>query len=213
MSVSVPGLPESLARFGHETSVREGRAFYYQDDPCDQAIYLVAGSVRPVKFAPDGKPFDLPELRAPCWLGLAELIAGSAYLFDAVACEECRALSFSRKNLSLALASSGSGDVSAAVMEALASEAIRALRLLSRDDARGKILGYLMSRRATLPGVDRARLMLTQASLAESVGLSRETVNRQLKELETEGLVTVSRGEIGIPDWDSLARYAAERSR
>jgi len=34
-----------------------------------------------------------------------------------------------------------------------------------------------------------------------------------LKELEAEGLVTVSRGEIGIPDWDSLARYAAERSR
>ena len=153
MSVGVSGLPDSLARFGHETSVREGRAFYYQDDPCDRALFLVAGSVRPVKFAPDGKPFDLPELRAPCWLGLAELVAGSACLFDAVACEECRALSFSRKNLSLALAGHGSPEVSAAVMEALASEAIRALRLLSRDDARGKILAYLMSRRASVPGV------------------------------------------------------------
>jgi len=201
-------IPGSLARYGHEIVIREGRAFYLQDDSATEAFYLLAGSVRPVKFAPDGKPFDLPELTAPCWLALAELVGEYAYLFDAVALTECRALSFGRKNLALALADR---DAASFVMDSLACEVARIHRVVASSDARGKILAYLCRHRGTLAGFERSRLMLTQAAIADAVGLTRETVNRQLKELESLELVTLARGEIGIPDWDALDSYASSR--
>lgn len=201
-------LPDELARFGQAVTIREGRAFFWQDDAAREAYWLVVGRVRPVKFASDGKPFDLPELVAPCWLALAELAGGSPCLYDAVALTECRALAFSKRSLDLAL---DRGDTAAFIAVALSREIFALHRLIASASARGKIVAYLASRRASIAGFDRARLALTQAALADAVGLSRETVNRQLKELEGERLVTLARGEIGVPDWDALEKAVLRR--
>jgi CRP-like cAMP-binding protein len=47
---------------------------------------------------------------------------------------------------------------------------------------------------------------LTQEDLAELCGATRTTVNKVLRGLEDEGLLTVSRGHIVIPDPDRLRR-------
>ena len=201
-------LPGELARFGQEVTIREGRAFFWQDDAPREAYWLARGRVRPVKFASDGKPFDLPELSPPCWIGLAEITGGLPCLFDAVALTECRAIAFSKRSIELALAR---GDTASFIALCLSREVFALHRLIASADAREKIIAYLASRRASIAGLDRARLMLTQATLAEAVGLSRETVNRQLKELESGGLVTLARGEIGVPDWDALEKSASRR--
>jgi CRP-like cAMP-binding protein len=129
-------------------------------------------------------------------------------------------------------------------------------RFLADEDAQGKILTFLLSRRrfsgkpvsagksggvrtsdtaatsstvqssgtatmsgsAAAPGaagfsIERTCVRLTQNDLADSVGLSRETVNRQLKLLERLGLIIVGRGEVAIPDWENLASFASSRSR
>jgi CRP/FNR family transcriptional regulator, cyclic AMP receptor protein len=202
-------LPRELARYGLERTVREGRALQYQDEPCVEAFYLLQGSVRPVKFATDGKPFDLPPLGAGRWIGLAEALSGGTGLFDAVAAEECRFQSFSAANLANAVRDAAA---SRAVIEALSLEIASLHRFIADSDAQGKILSFLLSRRlgVGLP-LERSRVILTQNALAESVGLTRETVNRQLKELEDLGLVTRGRGEIAITDWDRLSAFAAER--
>jgi CRP-like cAMP-binding protein len=186
--------------------VREGRAFCYQDDPCAEAFYLLEGSVRPVKFSAAGKPFDLPPIGRGAWFCLAELVSGCACLFDAVASAQCRALAFSRANLELALRDP---EAARAVLAALAECVVAAHRALADDDAGRKILSYVLARRHA-PGMpaERSRLMLTQAALAEAVGLARETVNRQLRDLESLGFISTGRGEIIILDWDALsARY------
>jgi len=221
-------LPDELVRYGQELTVREGRAYYYQDDPCARAFFLVSGTIRPVKFATDGKPFDLAPVRAGSWFGLAELLSGTNCLFDAVAAEECRAFAFTRINLDRAL---GNPTAVRAVLVGLSSEVVLLHRFLADDDAQGKILTFLLSRRraAATPGtlqtlgtvgspdtasflMERACVRLTQNELADSVGLSRETVNRQLKQLERSGLIIVGRGEVSIPDWENLASFASNRS-
>jgi CRP-like cAMP-binding protein len=201
-------LPESLARFAEEVTVRAGRAFYLQDESAEAAYWLVSGRVRPVKFALDGKPFDLPEIQGPRWLALAELVAGGPCLFDAVALTECRALSIGRRGLALALKD---GEVADFIMRSLSLEVQALHRVIGSGDARGKIVSFLVSRRASLAGIERSSLSLTQVSLAEAVGLTRETVNRHLRELELSGLVTLARGEIGIPDWDALSSAGGRR--
>jgi len=222
-------LPDELVRYGQEITVREGRAFYYQDDPCARAFFLVSGTVRPVKFATDGKPFGLAPVRAGSWFGLAELLSGSSYLFDAVAASECRALSFIRINLDRAFARPVAVR---ALLEGLSSEVVLLHRFLADEDAQGKILTFLLSRRRAVgtlgpvvtPGTEkkpgaashlpeRTCVRLTQNDFADSVGLSRETVNRQLKQLERLGLIMVGRGEVSIPDWENLASFASNRSR
>lgn len=47
---------------------------------------------------------------------------------------------------------------------------------------------------------------VTQERLAEAVGLTGVHVNRSLKALRAEGLVTATRGRVQIHDWERLAR-------
>jgi CRP-like cAMP-binding protein len=204
-------LPEGLVRYGHETTVREGRAFHYQDDPCGVACFLLEGTVRPVKFGSDGKSFDLPALAAGQWFGLAEVLSSAACLFDAVAATPCRALVFTRQNLELALREPS---VVRYVLEALSVEIIRTHRILAEDDATGKVVSFLLSRRFSpgMPG-ERTCVRLTQGAIAEAIGLTRETVNRQLRELESLDLVSTGRGEICILDWNRLAVWMADRNK
>lgn len=205
------GMPAALRRYGREITVREGRAFQYQDDPCEACCYILRGTVRPVKFASDGKPFDLPPLTAGRWFGLAELLSGNTSLFDAVAAEECRALSFTRINLELALREPAA---SRTILSALAAEIVWTHRILADEDALGKLLTYLLSHRnGTVNGMERSCIRRTQTAVAEAVGLTRETVNRQLKELEARGVLTTARGEIAIPDWAKLEAFADGRNR
>jgi CRP-like cAMP-binding protein len=47
-------------------------------------------------------------------------------------------------------------------------------------------------------------LPMTQEQLADSVGLTPVHVNRTLKALEAEGLITRTKRNIGFPDWHRL---------
>jgi CRP-like cAMP-binding protein len=209
--MSAHDLPPSLGRYGVERTVRTGRALQYEDDPCVEAFYLVEGSVRPVKFATDGRPFDLLPLAPGAWIGLAELLSCGVCHFDAVASGDCRVLAFSAACLERALADELAVR---AVIAALAGEIALLHHFIADEDAEGKLLSFILARRglAGLP-LERSRLVLTQSALAGAVGLTRETVNRQLRELEEKGLVTTGRGEIGIPDWARLADYANDRRK
>ena len=51
------------------------------------------------------------------------------------------------------------------------------------------------------------RLELGQAELAESTGLTRETVNRSLARLERAGIVETERGAVLVYDIEGLRTY------
>lgn len=198
-----------LRQCGREVYVRQNRAFHYQDDPCAAAFYLLQGRVRPVKFSSGGKCFDLPLLGKGKWFGLAELMCGGTCLFDAVATEECHALSFDKRHLELALRNV---ETAKEIIQTLSNEIILAHRIIADDDALGKLLSFLLSRRGnSIAGSERSRIHTTQSEIAGSLSLTRETINRQLKELEAMGLVAITRGEIAIPDWEQLSAFASER--
>ncbi|MDP1742479.1 MAG: Crp/Fnr family transcriptional regulator [Polaromonas sp.] len=54
----------------------------------------------------------------------------------------------------------------------------------------------------------RRRLVLSQEELGHLAGLSRQTVNRALKSMEEQGLVSLDFGRVTILDADALAAYA-----
>jgi CRP-like cAMP-binding protein len=59
-----------------------------------------------------------------------------------------------------------------------------------------------------MAGTDRFKLPLTQADLADATGLTSIHVNRMLKQLRDDGLMTFRGGEVVIHDWGKLQRLA-----
>ena len=57
-----------------------------------------------------------------------------------------------------------------------------------------------------LAGSDSYKLPLTQADLADATGLTSVHVNRMLKKLRDDGLLTFRTGEVAIHDWEGLQR-------
>lgn len=54
----------------------------------------------------------------------------------------------------------------------------------------------------------RRRLVLSQEELGQLMGLSRQTVNRALKSMEQQGLVSLALGRVTMLDEQALAAYA-----
>lgn len=69
---------------------------------------------------------------------------------------------------------------------------------LARGSAEEKVLQRLieLSERWAVPGEDRFEIKTTQQDLADSVGLSRESVNQMLNKLQDKGVLTNSRNRI-----------------
>ena len=59
----------------------------------------------------------------------------------------------------------------------------------------------------------RRRVILSQEELGHLAGLSRQTVNRALKIMEDQGLVSLDFGRVTILDAQALDAYAAEPAR
>jgi CRP-like cAMP-binding protein len=53
----------------------------------------------------------------------------------------------------------------------------------------------------------RPRLQVTQGELASMLGVSRESVNKQLNQFAREGWITITRGAVTIDDMQALRTF------
>jgi CRP-like cAMP-binding protein len=67
---------------------------------------------------------------------------------------------------------------------------------------------YVRLQLVELAGELRYRLPLTQGDLADATGLTSVHVNRMLKRLRDDGLLTFRSGDVEIHDWEGLSRLA-----
>jgi CRP-like cAMP-binding protein len=140
----------------------------------------------------------LPAIGRGEWACLAEMISSSPAQADYVALDECLCLSFSPFNLSALR--------DLPVLERwLCLSLARGVLSLHSHLAEGgpleRILSWLLSRRRVIGGAESLAVSTTQAEIATCLGLSRETVNKRLAELEERGLISTGRAEIRVPDW------------
>src|SRR5581483_6771852 len=84
---------------------------------------------------------------------------------------------------------------------------------VGQRDAKARIAHILceFARRLEIAGLGSTEgyeLPMTQEQLADATGLTSVHVNRMLKNLKEEGLITRDKRHIGIPDWKKLRRVA-----
>ena len=78
------------------------------------------------------------------------------------------------------------------------------------SDGPARLGAQLLLYAAAAPDDSPIEILASQESLARALGLSRQTLNRQLQVLEAEGLVEISYRQIVITDRHALAAYAGQ---
>ena len=207
-------LPEDLARLdaiAERMSLAAGDVLAREDDPAVSVFNITSGAVRVYKLLPDGRRQITGFLFAGDFIGLA---AGASYAFSAEAIEdttlcrfravEYRALARHRPSLEAALLDRAMHELAAAQAQML---------LLGRKTARERLASFLLTmieRDPVRPSADHVvRLPMTRSEIADYLGLTIETVSRELSKLKAAGVIhALSLHDIRIERPDRLQALA-----
>ncbi|WP_421729501.1 cyclic nucleotide-binding domain-containing protein [Brevundimonas sp.] len=196
--------------------MRAGETLIRQGDAAGHVFNITSGSVRVYKLLPDGRRQITGFLFAGDFVGLA---TGEDYAFSAEAIEDitvCRfrkseywALIRQRPALEAALLDRATHELAAAQDQML---------LLGRKTARERVASFLIDLpdrdpiRAVVP--NEVRLSMTRAEIADYLGLTIETVSRELTKLKTAGVIRMlSLNDLRVDQPERLRAVAEGRDQ
>lgn len=206
-----------LLRYVTVKTLSRGEVLCEQGDPGDSVMIVKSGLLKACVFSLQGKEIVLD------YLGPGSLI-GELAVFDrnprgatVAAVEKSEAFVMQRRDFIPFLEKHPK--VAIGALGALSTRLRRTNQLLesSTSLAMGPKLAKGMMRLAADHGTSEPCLgencggvsfSLSQGELGNYVNLSRENVNRQLKEWQGQGIITLSRGKITITDEDALEDIA-----
>ena len=171
--------------------IRAGEALIRQGDEAAHLFNISSGSVRVYRLLPDGRRQITGFLFAGDFVGLG---GGDQHAFTAEAIEDTTVCRF-RRNEYLALIRERPS-LEAALLERVSHELAAAqnqMLLLGRKTARERVSSFLLD----LPDLDpirpssngQIRLPMTRMEIADYLGLTIETVSRELTWLKSSGFI------------------------
>ncbi len=182
-----------------------------QGDPAEYCYEVVAGCVRTVRLLEDGRR-QVGEF----------LLAGDIFGWDTsdeyeFGAEAVTAVTLRRVRLS-AIEDRASRDLGFAQrLRAFSTAQVRKARgrlvLLGRKTAAERVASFLleMADRLLVTGLPTIELPMNRGDIADYLGLTIETVCRELTELRHQGTIAVERARINILDRRALARAGSDR--
>lgn len=198
-----------------ETLYPRGAVIYANGDAPRAMYRLVEGAIKLCNFTIDGNEVLAGEFRPGDCFGEMSLVDGLPRNSNTIAVAECRVavLSFQDFNL-LRKKHREFGDqlmfmlcLRLRYMHAYAEEAlgfplrVRLARILHR-------LAYTHG--TPVPAADTLSVEISHEDLGKMTGSTRQSVSRELKSLEQEGVIELSYGRVVIADMQNLAeRYEA----
>jgi CRP-like cAMP-binding protein len=210
--MSLPrGQRETLLAAGELIHVRRGAMVFRQGDPVHAAgggFYgLLAGTIKISSLRRDGREAILAVLEPGNWFGEITLIDGSPRTHDATALEALDLLVVPPE----AFAEQMRDVVFAAAMAALLAARVRMLYGLTEDATLRSLRARVAHRLLVLARGDatqsvqlRRELMLSQEALAMMLGVTRQTLSKELNALAATGAVVLGYGRIALASPESL---------
>lgn len=188
---------DALVRAGATRRFERDETIFLKGDAGD-ALYIVRrGQVRIVTGSEDGRRLTLNILGVSDLFGEIALFDGGARSADAVALERTELFAIGRRDLF-------------AVLQRFPEAAMHLLGLLcerlrwmsDRVEERSLLpLSARLARRlASLSADYGEELLVSQEELARYVGGTRESVNRQLRDWQRQGVVRLGRGRVNVVD-------------
>jgi len=201
-----------LAEHAHRRSYAAGQKLFPFGSPGNSMMAIVTGTVRISRPAPGGKEVILGEMGPGQVLGEIAILDGGARSAEATAITKCEVLVLERRDVIPFLETDPK--VCLKLLELLCGK-------LRRSDERMTDIGFaelsvrlaktvLSYSGADRPGAKKTRLSLTQTELADMIGATRESVNRQLREWQKLGIVELKEGWLCIENPSMLSAVAEQ---
>ncbi len=209
-------LPEAelraLASQGRARSYAAGVTIFHEGDPGDSLHIIIEGSVRVAVLSPTGAETTIGVLGPGEFVGDLALLDGRPRSASVVALQPTKTLVVTRSSFTRWL--SERPQAALALLETLSlrvrrtDEALADFAFLDLPHRLAKRLLALANVQPENNPTDRVRLRVTQAELASMLGVSRESVNKQLNLFAREGWIALGRGSVELTDPEALRTFA-----
>lgn len=188
-----------------ETHFRKGEILAFQDELCNRLIILLSGSVKAEMTDPSGRVVKVEDIYAPNPLAILFLFGHeNRFPVQAVAREDVIALVIPRQSVLRMLSMNETLlknylDISADFAGRLSKK----LHFMSFRTIRQKLAMYILNL-SKLSGSDSVELDKTKTALAEYFGVSRQSLERELTNMQNDNLISADKRKIHIKDKNSL---------
>lgn len=202
---------KALASRGRVKRFAAGTTVFHEGDPGDAAYVVVDGRVRISRISGSGSEATLALVGAGDCFGDLALFDGKPRSATATAQVVTRAFVFSRDDFVAWVRERPAASL--ALLETLSlrlrrtNEEVTDLVFLDLPHRLAKHLATLATTHAE-GSPKRPRIQVTQGELASMLGVSRESVNKQLNQFARDRWITISRGAVTIDDVDALRKFA-----
>jgi CRP-like cAMP-binding protein len=202
---------EGILRLATERRVRRGQVIFQKDDPGSSMMAVLSGRVRIGAISLDGKEITLNMISAGEVFGEIALLDGKPRSADATAFEDTHLLVIERRHFVPYL--EGDQGLALRLLTVLCerlrqtSETLGDVVMFDLPARLGRTLVKLAADygRPTDAGA-RIGIKLSQNDLSRLVASSRESVNKQMRAWEDEGLVVKEAGLLTIRNVNELKR-------
>ena len=212
---------KKLAQIAHRKKVPAGQTIISDEEPVDFFANVIWGAIKLTKTLPDGRQQIVGLLFAPDFLGRAY---SKNNPYTAEAATDVEICTF--PNAAFERLVGEYPGLQQRLFQHTLDELDAArdwMLLLGRKTAEEKVASflYMLARRSLLtgcvhkspPGTAAFELPLTRSDMADYLGLTIETVSRQLTRLKTSNVVRLNTTRlIMVPDLDRLAQAAGQDS-
>jgi CRP/FNR family transcriptional regulator, cyclic AMP receptor protein len=196
---------EQLGRYAKHTKLKRGATIFSRGDPGDSLIAVISGTVKISISSPDGRSAILNLIGPGEIFGEVAVLDGQARTADAIANTNCEIFMIDRREflpflrgqpllamkfieLLCARLRWTSGQVEGVILQDLPGRLASALiRLAERKKTRGE-----------------RTIAVTQQEISEMVGVTRESINKQLRNWAARNWVRLEHGAIVVLDPKSL---------
>ena len=206
-----PEALDQLCRYAKPTVLKRGATIFVKDDPANGLYAVISGRVKISNSSPDGRNVILGFVGPGDLFGEMAVLDGQPRSADATANTNCEIFVIDRRDFLSFVRSQPT--LATKFIELMCARlrwtSDRVEQLILRKDLPGRLanalLGLTENRR--LDG-ERRIIAITQQEIGEMVGMSRESINKQLREWTLRKWVHLEHGAIEVLDASALRELA-----
>lgn len=190
-----------------ETHFKKNDILAFQDEPCNRLVLLLSGSVKAEMTDPSGKVVKVEDIYAPNPLAILFLFGQeNRFPVQVTAREDTATLVIPKQSVLKILSMNETLlknylDISANFAARLSQK----LHFMSFRTIRQKLAMYIINL-SKMSNSDIVELDKTKTTLAEYFGVSRQSLERELTNMQNDALFTINKKEIHIKDKNKLVQ-------
>ena len=190
-----------------ESRFEKGDILAFQDEACNRLIMLLSGSVKAEMSDPSGKVIKIEDILAPNPLAILFLFGSeNRFPVQITAIENSTALVIPKQSVLKMLGMNeivlkNYLDISANFAARLSKK----LHLMSFRTIRQKLAMYIIDLRK-ISNTNTVEFDRTKTALAEYFGVSRQSLERELSNMQADNLIEIDKKQITINNVDQLVQ-------